>query len=174
MSARVDGYANALLEVARVEGALDTVADELHVVRGAIEGNDELRNTLTDRSIPVARRQQVVEQLLGDRAHPVTVSLVDFVVGAGRAGELPEIVGRLVELAAEARDALVAEVRSAEPLTENQRIRLAASLSERMGKNVDIRASVDRTLLGGVVTQIGDTVIDGSVRTRLARLRERL
>ncbi|MEO1063394.1 MAG: ATP synthase F1 subunit delta [Actinomycetota bacterium] len=174
MSARVDGYANALLEVARVEGALDTVADELHVVRGAIEGSDELRTTLTDQSIPVSRRQQVVEQLLGDRAHPVTVSLVDFVVGAGRAGELPQIVGRLVELAAEARDALVAEVRSAEPLTENQRIRLAASLSERMGKNVDIRASVDRSLLGGVVTQIGDTVIDGSVRTRLARLRERL
>lgn len=174
MSARVDGYANALLEVARVEGALDTVADELHVVRGAVEGNDELRTTLTDQAITPAVRQEVVHRLLGDKAHPVTVSLVDFVVGAGRAGDLPEIVGRLVELAAEARDALVAEVRSAEPLTENQRIRLAAALSDRMGRNVDIRATVDTSLMGGVVTQIGDTVIDGSVRTRLARLRERL
>ena len=174
MSARVDGYANALLEVARAEGALDTVADELHVVRGAIEGSDELRSTLTDQAITPAIRQEIVRRLLSDRAHPVTVSLVDFVVGAGRAGDLPDIVARVIELAAEARDALVAEVRTAEPLTENQRIRLAASLSERMGKNVDIRASVDKSLLGGVVTQIGDTVIDGSIRTRLARLRERL
>ncbi|MEM9605833.1 MAG: ATP synthase F1 subunit delta [Actinomycetota bacterium] len=172
MSSRVEAYASALLEVASVEGALDTVTDELHAVRTAFEASDDLRTTLTDQAIPVARRQQVVEQLLGDRAHPVTTSLVDFVVGSGRAGDLPEIVGRVIELAAEGRDALVAEVRSAQPLTDDQRTRLAANLSQRMGKNVDVRVSVDSSLMGGIVTQIGDTVIDGSVRTRLARLRD--
>lgn len=169
---RVEAYAGALLEVASVEGALDAVIDELHAVRTVFEGSDDLRTTLTDQAIPVARRQQVVEQLLGNRAHPVTTSLVDFVVASGRAGDLPDIVGRVTELAAEGRDALVAEVRSAQPLNDDQRARLAANLSERMGKNVDVRVSVDSSLMGGIITQIGDTVIDGSVRTRLARLRD--
>lgn len=173
ISPRVEGYAQALFSVAKAEGDLDRVTDELHAVRQAVEASDELRSTLTDAAIPAERRVGVVERLVGDRATPATTSLVGMVVSAGRAGDIPEIVARVTELAAEARDAVVAEVRSAQPLTDDQRSRLAAALSNRTGKKVDVRVAVDESLLGGIVTQIGDTVIDGSVRTRLARLRDR-
>jgi F-type H+-transporting ATPase subunit delta len=171
---RIDGYANALFEVARVEGSIAEVEDELFRFARTLESNDELRSVLTDEAVPVARRQGVVEDLLGAKASPVTVNLVGFVVGAGRARQLPQIIGRLVERAAAAKDSVVGEVRSAVPLTEDQRERLAAALGKATGKQVEVKVIVDPTVLGGVVARIGDTVIDGSVRTRLDRLKERL
>ena len=169
---RIDGYANALFEVAQVEGSLDAVENELFQLARALETNDELRTTLTDEAIPVARRQTIVEELLGNRASPVTVSLVSFVVGSGRGRQLPQIVDRLVARAAEAKSKTVAEVRTAVPLTDDQRSRLADALGKATGKSVEVKAIVDPSVLGGVIAQVGDTVIDGSIRHRLEQLRE--
>jgi F-type H+-transporting ATPase subunit delta len=169
---RIDGYANALFEVASVEGSLETVENELFQVARALETNDELRTTLTDAAIPVERRQSIVEDLLNNRASSVTVALVSFVVAAGRAHDLPAIIDRLVARAAQAKNKVVAEVRTAVPLSDDQRTRLADALGKATGKSVEVKAIVDRSVLGGVVAQIGDTVIDGSVRSRLEQLRE--
>lgn len=171
---RIDGYANALFEVARVEGSLSEVEDELFRFARTLQGNDELRNVLTDEAVPVARRQGVVEDLLGAKASPVTANLVQFVVGAGRARQLPQIVERLVERAAAAKDSVVGEVRSAVPLTDDQVQRLAESLGKATGKRVEVKVVIDPSVLGGIVAQVGDTVIDGSVRARLDQLREQI
>ncbi|MDP9402002.1 MAG: ATP synthase F1 subunit delta [Actinomycetota bacterium] len=171
---RVDAYASALFEVARAEGALETVEEELFRVARTFEASDELRSTLTDQAIPVERRQAVVEQLLGGRASPVTTALVSFVVGAGRARDLPAIIDRLVEEAAEQRAEVVAEVRSAVPLDESRRSRLAAALSDATKKQVSVKVVVDPSVLGGLVATIGDTVIDGSIRHRLDQMKETL
>jgi F-type H+-transporting ATPase subunit delta len=143
-------------------------------VARTIESSDELRTTLGDQAIPAERRQGIVEDLLGGRASSVTTALVSFVVGVGRSRDLPAIIDRLVERAAEERQQAVAEVRSAVPLDEERRDRLAAALSAHTGKNVSVKVIVDPTILGGIVAQIGDTVIDGSVRSRLEQLREAL
>jgi F-type H+-transporting ATPase subunit delta len=169
---RVDGYANAMFEVARVEGSLDEVEDELFRFARTLEGNDELRSVLTDDAVPADRRRGVVADLLGPRSSPVTVNLVSFVVGAGRARDLPAIVDRLVQRAAAEHDKVVAEVRSAVALDDDQRRRLAEALGRATGKAVEVKAIVDPSVLGGVVARVGDTVIDGTVRTRLDQLRE--
>ena len=174
MSDRVDAYATALFEVARVEGSLDEVEDELFRFARTLEGNDELRAVLTDAAIPAQRRIGVVHDLLGTKASPVTANLVMFVVGAGRARELPQIIDALVERAASEKQRVVAEVRSAIPLTDDQRTRLAAALGNATGRAVEVKVIVDPTVLGGIVAQVGDTVIDGSVRSRLDRLREQI
>ncbi len=80
----------------------------------------------------------------------------------------------LVERSAASRNHAVAEVRSAVPLTADQTTRLAAAITAGTGKAVEIKVVIDPTVLGGVITQIGDTVIDGSVRHRLNRVRETL
>jgi F-type H+-transporting ATPase subunit delta len=171
---RIDGYANALFEVARVEGSLAEVEDELFRFARALEGNDELRNVLTDEAVPVARRQGVVEDLLGASASPVTANLVQFVLGSGRGRQLPQIIHRLVERAAEAKDSAVAEVRSAFPLDDGQKSRLADALGKATGKQVDLKIVIDPSVLGGLVAQVGDTVIDGTVRNRLEQLRAQI
>ena len=174
MADRNDAYAAALFAVAVAEGSLDRVEEELFQVARTIEGNDELRSTLTDEAIPVERRQGIIEDLLGDRAHPVTTALVSFVVGAGRSRDLPTMIDKFVERAAEERSEVVAEVRTAVPLEDDQRDRLAQALSNATGKRVSVKAVVDPSVMGGVLAQVGDTIIDGTVRHRLNQLKEAL
>jgi F-type H+-transporting ATPase subunit delta len=172
--ARIDGYARAMFEVARAEGTLDEVEDELFRFARSYESSDELRGALTDEMVPAAKRQAIVEDLLGGKATPTTVQLVSMVVGAGRGRELPQIIDRLVQRASSAKHLEVAEVRSAVPLSEDQQVRLAAALANATGKQVNLKVVVDPSVLGGIVATVGDTVIDGSVRTRLDQLKSRL
>ncbi|MCB0998296.1 MAG: ATP synthase F1 subunit delta [Acidimicrobiales bacterium] len=171
---RIDGYARALFEIARAEGTIDEVEDELFRFARSYESSDELRNALTDEQIPAAKRQAIVEDLLGGKATSTTTQLVSMVVGAGRGRELPAIIDRLVARASSAKNLELAEVRTAVPLTSDQETRLAAALANATGKQVNLKVVVDPAVLGGVVATIGDTVIDGSVRTRIDQLKSRL
>ena len=169
---RIDGYAEAMVAVARAEDNLAEVEDELFRFARALESNDDLRSALVDPHIPAERRQQIVEDLLGGRATPTTTALVSMAVVSGRARDLPSICDLVVERSAQERNREVAEVRSAIELTDDQQRRLADALGEATGKEVEVKVIVDPSVLGGVVAQIGDTVIDGSVRHRLNQLRE--
>ena len=171
---RIEAYAQAMLEVARVEGHLADVEDELFRFARTFEGNDDLRMALTDPALPVERRMAVVEELLGAKALRTSVALVTLVVAAGRAGELPEIVDLFVEIAAAERKRAVAEVRSAIPLSDDQVERLRVALNQATDKDVEVKVVVDPNVLGGIVATIGDIVIDGSVRHRLEQLKEQL
>jgi F-type H+-transporting ATPase subunit delta len=172
--ARIDGYARGLFEVARAEGTLDEVEDELFRFARSYESSDELRNALSDDQIPPARRQSIVEDLLGGKSTPTTVQLISMVVGSGHGRDLPAIVDRMVQRAASSKDLEVAEVRSAVDLTDDQQARLKAALANATGKNVNLKVIVDPTVLGGLVATVGDTVIDGTVRTHLDQLKSRL
>ena len=168
---RTHAYAEALLAVARSEGNLAEVEDELFRFARLLEANDDLRTTLTDAHLPSSRRQQIVEDLLGGRADPTTTALVSMVVGTGRSRDLPSIIDELVRLSAAEGDKEVAEVRSAVELTDDQKQRLAAALEANTGKKVELKVIIDPTVLGGLVAQVGDTVIDGSIKTRLQQLK---
>src|SRR5919106_3889726 len=127
---RTLAYAEALFAVARAEGTLGEVEDELFRFSQTLQGSDDLRDALTDAHIPAARRQQIVEDLLGGRASSTTVALVSLVVGTGRAKDLPDIIRKLVEMSAAEANKEVAEVRSAVPLPDDQRTRLAKALGQ--------------------------------------------
>ena len=171
---RIEGYARALFEVARAEGTLDEVEDELFRFARSYESSDALRNALTDEQIPAAKRQAIVEDLLGGKATATTTQLVSMVVGSGRGRDLPAIVDKLVARASSAKNLEVAEVRSAVALSDEQQARLAAALTNATGKQLNLKVVVDPSVLGGIVATVGDTVIDGSVRTRIDQLKSRL
>jgi len=169
---RIPAYARAMFDVARAEGNLARIGDELYRFARALEGSDELRTALADPHLPSSRRQQIVEDLLDGRVEPATVSLVGLAVGTGRSRELPAIIDSLVQMSAEEAGSVVAEVRSAVELTDDQRQRLAAAVQQATGKQVEVKVIVDPEVLGGLVTTVGDTVIDGSVRTRLEQMKQ--
>jgi F-type H+-transporting ATPase subunit delta len=172
--ARIEGYARGLFEIARAEGTLDEVEDELFRFARSYESNDELRNALSDEQIPAAKRQAIVEDLLGGKATGTTTQLLSMIIGSGRARDLPAIVDKLVARASAAKNLELAEVRTAIPLTQDQETRLAAALANATGKQVNLKVVVDPSVLGGLVATVGDTVIDGSVRTRIDQLKSRL
>ncbi len=171
---RVEAYAAVLFEVAQAEGALAAVEEELFLLARAVDANDELRNAITDPSLPAARRMAVIEELFAGRGHQVSTALAAFVVGVGRGRDLSAIVDRFVEQAAAERLHEVAEVRSAIPLDADQLARLEAALSSATGKKIEAKVIIDPSVLGGLVARVGDTVIDGSVRTRIDQLKERI
>jgi F-type H+-transporting ATPase subunit delta len=170
----VSGYAQALLSVAEAEGALDRVEDELFAFSKAVEQNRELGQALTDPALPSENKKAVVAELLGDRAHPVTENLVGFVIESGRARELGGIVERLATVAAERRQEALAEVRSAVPLSDDQRERLREALSRATGRPVEVKVVVDPSVVGGIAARIGDEIFDGTVARRLADARQHL
>jgi F-type H+-transporting ATPase subunit delta len=172
MTDRTDLYADAFTSVIWAEGNVNEASDELFRLARLIEQNDELRTTLADQTIPAARRLQVVEDLLGGQVHPVTVSLVSMVVANGRTSEMGDIVDKMLALRASHTNRQIAEVRSAVELDDDQKRRLAEALKASTGMDVEVVVIVDPSVMGGLVTQIGDTVIDGSVRSRLSQLRE--
>jgi len=171
---RIEGYARALFEIARAEGTIDEVEDELFRLARTLESSDSLRNALTDEQIPVARREGIVEDLLGNKVTNTTVQLVSMVIAGGRGRDLPSIIDKLVKRASEAKQLELAEVRSAVALSAEQQTRLKAALSNATGKEINLKVIVDPNVLGGLVATVGDTVIDGSVRTRLDNVKSRL
>lgn len=170
----VEGYASAILELAKAEGAVEEVEDELFRFARLLDQHGDLRMALTDTTAEPERRQRVINELLAGKASPATVSALTMVVGAGRARQLRDIVDTLVEKVAAEKSRAVAEVTSAVPLDQAQRERLSSALSGATGKQVELHVLVDPTILGGVVARVGDQVIDGCVRTRLRRLREQV
>jgi F-type H+-transporting ATPase subunit delta len=172
MSDRNQYYADAFINVLLAEGKGNDVSDELFRFAKVVEANDELRDALAEPTLPLERRLQIVDDLLANKANAATVGLVQLLVTTGRITQMPEIVDRLLESSASRSDRALAQVRSAVPLTDDQKARLAESLKAITGKEVDLLIEVDPTVIGGLVTQIGDTVIDGSIRQRLTQLRE--
>jgi F-type H+-transporting ATPase subunit delta len=170
----IRGYAEALFRVVLAEGELDRVEDELYRFGKLLESNHELKQALSDQSIDRPQRTRVLEELLSDKVLPHTLGLLMFIVNQGRARQLPQILEQVSELAAQARNRVVGEVRSAVPLDDRQRDELARALSKATGKDVEVKVIVDPSLIGGVVATVGDTVIDGTVKRRLEEMREQV
>jgi F-type H+-transporting ATPase subunit delta len=170
----VRGYGEALLAVAQAEGVLEDVEDELFRFARTLEQHHDLREALTDPNLPVDRKKAIIDELLGDRPSPHAGNLLGFLVEQGRARDLGAIVDELVALAAERRRAAVAQVRTAIPLTRDQRNRLTEALERATSKVIELKVVVDPSVIGGVVARVGDQVIDGSIRRRLELARERL
>jgi F-type H+-transporting ATPase subunit delta len=168
----VDGYARGLFEVAKAEGDVDGIADQIFRIANAVESSEPLRDALTDSRIPVDRKHGIVDELLGSRASGLVVSLVNFLVSAGHAGHLRAIASRMAEFAAAGEQQTFAEVRSAIDLDDGTVRRLEEKLSAATGKRVKAKIVVDPSLVGGLVAKVGDTVFDGSVKSRLQELRE--
>jgi len=168
---RIGGYATAVFEETGT-AELEEIEDQLFRFARIAESNPPLLAEMTDREIPVAVRQAVVDDLLASKVEPATLRLIRFVVAGGRARDFIGALDWLVERTANARGWRVARVGAAEELDAQQRDALAAALSHMTGGPVELQVILDPDLLGGVVVGIGDLRVDSSVRGKLERLRE--
>ena len=171
---RIEGYSTAVLSPLAAAGGLSEVEDELFRFGRVVDSSEELKAVLTDREVPAERRAGLVSDLLGTKASPPTVRLATYTALYGRPRDYVASLSWLVDRVAAEANRRVAEVRSAVELDDDQRARLTQALSRITGRQVDVRVSVDRDLLGGFIASVGDTIVDGSARHRLELLKERL
>jgi F0F1-type ATP synthase delta subunit len=168
---RVGGFAAAVFEDVPVS-MLDGVEDELFAWARAVESSRELRAALTNRDLGVELRARIVADLLGGHASDVTVRLASYAVAGGRARDLIGTLEWLVDRVAEERGWRVARVRTARPIDDASRERLASSLQTLVGRPVELEVDTQPALLGGVLVEVGDLRVDATTKGRLDALRE--
>jgi len=168
----LEGYAVGLLAIARAEGGGDDLANEVFAIGRAIDGSDQLRDAVTDIRIPVERKQTLLAEVLDGRASSVAIALVNMLVSAGKARDITDVGRLMIDKAAQSQKLTVAEVRSAIELDAATVARLEEKLAAATGKRIKANVIVDPAIVGGLVAKVGDTVFDGSVRSRLQELRE--
>jgi F-type H+-transporting ATPase subunit delta len=166
-------YAQALLELGVEEGNLERIVDEMTAFAQGWEASADLRNAIQNPLVAHAAKKAVMGDL-ADRidASPTVRHALMVLVDRRRTAALPHISQVLHELADARKGVLRAEVTTAVPLGEAYYARLEGQLQKMTGKRVVIDRRTDATLIAGVVTRIGDRIIDGSLRTRLQSLRD--
>jgi F-type H+-transporting ATPase subunit delta len=166
-------YARALFQAAQDAGRVDAVAGELAAIAAAMDEVPELRAFLRNPQIDPAGKASVLEQLTAD-ADELVRNFVRLVAEKGRAGELPEVSAELDALVAKAQNRLAVELTTSYELSDDEAASIVQTIEKSSGRTVDATRSVDPSLIGGIVLQIGSHRADGSVRGRLERLRQDL
>ena len=166
-------YARALYEAARDEEKLDEVAGELAALARAFEDVPELRRFLRNPQVDPSEKATVLEQIT-EGVHDLVRNFVRLAAEKGRAGELPEIEEELQALVARAQNRLAVELTTAHELSDDDARSIVETIEQASGRSVEATRSVDPSLIGGLVLQIGSFRADGSVRGRLERLRREL
>lgn len=164
----------AALDAADVNGELDGVEDELFRFGRIVAGDRELNRVLSDRKASVEGRKALLDRLLSGRVNPVTELLLRNVLTGSHVGTAEIAIERLSDVASRRRGQSVARVTTAVPLTGAQEQRLSDVLGRLYGRPVGLQVIVDPDVLGGLIIQVGDEVIDGSIAHRLEAARRRL
>ena len=166
-------YARALFEAARDEGRLDAVASDLAALAEVVSEVPELRSFLRNPEVEPAGKSAVLSEVAAD-ADELVRNFVRLVAEKGRAGELVQMHEELDTLVARAQGRLTLELRTAAVLSDGEAESIVATIEKASGRTVEATRSVDPSLIGGIVLEVGSFRVDGSVRGRLERLHHEL
>jgi len=167
-------YAEAAFWVARDAGEVDQVREELTDLERTIGSSPELHGLLSHPEIPVERKMAGVRQVFDDSLSGTVLSFLRLLLKGQRLALLSAIAEHYQDLINRWRGIVPGEVRTVIPLTDEQQARLEAALNRLLSGRVVLENRIDPEILGGVVVRLSDRIIDGSVRHRLARLRNAL
>jgi F-type H+-transporting ATPase subunit delta len=170
----LDGIEELAVRAAAVGATGDDLEAELFSFSRTVAQNPELELALGSRLGDAAAKGALIESLLGARASAATTLIVSSLVQQPRGRRVRALLSRTMRLVADQRGRTVATVTTAVALGDAQRERLAAALSARYGAQVSLNIVIDPTVVGGLRVQIADDVIDASISSRLADLRQRL
>ncbi|MGQ9897381.1 MAG: ATP synthase F1 subunit delta [Acidobacteriota bacterium] len=173
MSSLANRYARALADAAGDD--FSTVAAELKAFHKLVANHDELREAFANPTIPLAQKEGLLRTLVQRlRLHPVTANFLGVVLRNQRMSKLGDIQSAIEALMDTRLGIVPVEVTTAVPLGVSERRMLERRLKEIVGSDIRLTYKESSELIGGFVARVGSTYYDGSIRTQLAELRERL
>ncbi len=167
-------YAEALFQLSEEENITKEIYNELHDVVEVIKNNKELDNVLKSPLVAKNEKTQLIEALFNNKINNDLKNFLKILVEKGRISSLKSIELTFKELLNDKHNIIEGTVISAIALTEKQVKELEEKLSKKYNKNVTLENEVDQIILGGVLVRLGNTQIDGSVKTRLNNIKDQL
>ncbi len=168
-------YAAALADVVVPQGEQRAIQDELSAWELIIHSNAQLQEVFANPTIPYDQKRAVLRELINrTRIRPSTANFLQTLLKNQRVTALREINNRLAQVLDERAGIVAAHVTTARPIAEEARKALSEKLAALTGKKVRLSFATDDELIGGMVTRVGSTVYDGSIRGQLKRLEQAL
>ncbi len=168
-------YASALADVVRERSEEDQVQAELSAWEEMISANQSLLEAFSNPTVAYEQKGKVLNELIArTKVRPTTANFLRVLLKNQRLPQLPEVNAKFTEVLDERKGVVSALITSARPVTEKNKALLEEKLAGLTGKKPRLSFEIDESLLGGIVTRIGSTIYDGSVRNQLRRLREEL
>lgn len=168
-------YATALADVVMKSGETEIVKSELKTWETMMNSNGDLHTAFANPAISHANKEKVLESLLA-KAKPskTTSNFLRVLLRNDRLTELAQINEKFASVLDERSGVVAAEVTSARPLSDKEKAEFQANLAKLTGKKVNLNFSINENIIGGVVTRVGSTVYDGSVKSQLETLKQQL
>jgi len=166
-------YAEAAFELAQASGDPAAWRTDLEAAAARL-ADRRLAAVLENQGLPLEARSELLSAALGPQVRPQIRNLASLLLRRGRSELLSRVAGEFARLDRARQGVTEAVATSAEPLEPSDAAALDRRLTELTGGRIELTTRVDPDLLGGIVVQVGDRLIDGSVRGRLERLRHQL
>ncbi len=168
------GYARALFEMAQAEGVVNEVEQQLFQLHELLRQTPELLKFLKDPNIKREGKRQALAEIFEGRVAAVLLNAMLALSDSDRAGEIVKVIDAFRDISAAAKERITGQVTTAISLDSGLRERLQNALGQLTGKQVELFERIDPSILGGAVIQVGEQVIDGSLRRKLDLLSEQL
>ena len=168
-------YASALADVVIENGEATEIQQELEQWSAVLSANPNLQEVLRNPTIPLDQKRAVLNQLIARaQPRPTTANFLKVMLQNQRLTELPEINRKFAEILDERAGMVAATITSAHPVPDELQRQLTEKLASVTQKKVRLNFEQDTDLIGGLVTRIGSTVYDGSVRNQLDQIKEKM
>jgi len=168
-------YATALADVVLKSGETATIKSELKIWEDLIKSNNDLKTAFANPAIAHVNKEKVLEGLLAKtKPSKTTANFLRVLLRNSRLTDLSEINEKFDSVLDERSGIVSAEVVSARPLSEAEKAEFKTNIAKMTGKQVNLNFDIDENIIGGVVTRVGSTVYDGSVKTQLENLKQQL
>jgi F-type H+-transporting ATPase subunit delta len=168
-------YATAVADVITERGEAEQVQAELESWEKMLGENRSLAEAFSNPTVAYEQKGKVLNELIArTKVRPTTANFLRILLKNQRLTDLPHVNAKLAQILDERSGVLSALITAARPVSERNKALLEEKLAGLTGKKPRLTYEIDESLLGGVVTRIGSTIYDGSVRDQLRRLREEL
>lgn len=168
-------YASALADVISGRDEEARVREELAAWEAMIAEHGPLLEAFTNPTVPYEQKAKLLNELIElSKILPTTANFLRILLKNQRLADLPQVNAKLAQVLDERTGVISAQVTSARPVSDDSKTLLEEKLAQMTGKKIRLAFDTDESLLGGIVTRIGSTIYDGSVRNQLRRLGEEL
>lgn len=167
-------YAKAVFSLALERELLASVAEDLTSIAALLEESEDFNGFFTDPTIEPANRHKGVDVLLDGKANALTLQFLHFLVDKNRIIALPDICAAFDAMHDDHMGVQKVRVVSARPLADDQVVAMKERLSKRFERTIEAKLEIDEDLIAGFIVVAGDLVLDYSIKTQLAGVRQRI